>query len=411
MKIKNFWLIITAEPEKPRKSRGNFLIIQIMKITATLSTRVFYVFLLSSLFSLNSLAQEVKNDILKNARVGATESYSGSTTYDGSGAGTAGTNGTYVGYNAGQSTTGESNSFYGANSGYSNTTGTYNSFIGFEAGYSNTSGVSNVFVGSRAGRTNSTGTGNSFFGNNAGRFNVSGANNSFIGYQAGLHNTTGEGNSYLGYVAGISNQTGSLNTSVGLASGYSNTSGSRNTIVGFNAGYNSTSGSGNVFLGYRAGMKELSDNKLYIANDSTSNPLVYGDFSAQKLVFSGKVGIQTSAFPTTVGAANINAYQLFVKGGILTDEIRVRTGWADYVFHKGYSLKSLDDVENFILHNGHLPNVPSAKQIETNGLELGDIARIQQEKIEELTLYIIEQNKKLSSLEKEINEIKAIIKH
>lgn len=113
----------------------------------------------------------------------------------------------------------------------------------------------------------------------------------------------------------------------------------------------------------------------------------------------GKVGIGTENTPSTIGGANINAYKLYVKGGILTEEVRVRTGWADYVFADDYNLRPLAEVESFITANKHLPNVPSAKQVEEDGLSLGDISKIQQEKIEELTLYIIEQNKRIEALE------------
>jgi hypothetical protein len=114
---------------------------------------------------------------------------------------------------------------------------------------------------------------------------------------------------------------------------------------------------------------------------------------------SGKISIGTENTPTTIGSANTSAYRLFVKGGILTDELRVATGWADYVFAKDYNLKPLSEVENFIEANGHLPNVPSAKQVEIEGISVGEMAKIQQEKIEELTLYIIELNKRIESLE------------
>ncbi|NHN25780.1 hypothetical protein FIA58_008850 [Flavobacterium jejuense] len=113
----------------------------------------------------------------------------------------------------------------------------------------------------------------------------------------------------------------------------------------------------------------------------------------------GRVGIGTENTPTAIGSANLSAYKLYVKGGILTEEVRVRTGWADYVFANDYNLKSLAEVENFIVKNKHLPNVPSAKQVEEEGVSLGEMARIQQEKIEELTLYIIEQNKRIEALE------------
>ena len=116
-------------------------------------------------------------------------------------------------------------------------------------------------------------------------------------------------------------------------------------------------------------------------------------------------------------------YQLFVKGGILTEEIRVNlkspSNWADYVFEENYTLPTLEEVECFIEENGHLPNVPSAETLSRDGLNLSEIAKIQQEKIEELTLYIIEQNKKLNEQEerlnvleqqqKEIDELKAFV--
>lgn len=118
---------------------------------------------------------------------------------------------------------------------------------------------------------------------------------------------------------------------------------------------------------------------------------------------NGKVGIGTENTPNTIGASNISAYLLYVKGGILTDELRVATGWADYVFEDNYNLKSLSEVESFIEANGHLPNVPSAKQVEIEGISVGEMTKIQQEKIEELTLYIIELNKKLQILEAKID--------
>lgn len=118
----------------------------------------------------------------------------------------------------------------------------------------------------------------------------------------------------------------------------------------------------------------------------------------------GKVGIgNISTFPTN---SLYNDYKLFVTGGILTDEIRVKLSasgtWADYVFAKDYNLKPLSEVEAYITENGHLPNVPSATQVKEDGIDVADMTRIQQEKIEELTLYIIEQNKRIEALEAKI---------
>jgi hypothetical protein len=135
----------------------------------------------------------------------------------------------------------------------------------------------------------------------------------------------------------------------------------------------------------------------------TTNPTEKLDIVGNSKI-SGKVTIGGNPFPTNTLYTN---YKLFVKGGILTDEVRVAlstaSGWADYVFAKDYNLKPLSEVEAFIAKNKHLPNVPSAAQLKEEGINVGDMARIQQEKIEELTLYIIAQNKRLEALEAKMN--------
>lgn len=99
-----------------------------------------------------------------------------------------------------------------------------------------------------------------------------------------------------------------------------------------------------------------------------------------------------------------------VKGKIRAEEIKVYNTWADYVFNKDYKLSSLKEVETYIEANGHLQNVPSAKEVTENGLKLGEMTKIQQEKIEELTLYIIEQNKINEKQNQEIEELKNQVK-
>ena len=70
------------------------------------------------------------------------------------------------------------------------------------------------------------------------------------------------------------------------------------------------------------------------------------------------------------------------------------------MFGRNYKLKPLEEVENYIKQNGRLPEIPSAKEVETNGADLGELVKLQMQKIEELTLYIIEQNKRIEALEK-----------
>jgi hypothetical protein len=107
--------------------------------------------------------------------------------------------------------------------------------------------------------------------------------------------------------------------------------------------------------------------------------------------------------PGKMGIGTVNSlYKFSVNGTIRSTEVIVENGWADYVFDKKYKLKSLEDVEKFIEQNKHLPGIPSATEIQTNGLKLGEVQSKMMQKIEELTLYIIEQNKRIELLEKKL---------
>jgi len=97
--------------------------------------------------------------------------------------------------------------------------------------------------------------------------------------------------------------------------------------------------------------------------------------------------------------------KLAVNGDIHSKEVRIDlNNWPDYVFDQNYNLPTIAQAEQHIKEKGRLINMPSAETIETKGLELGEITRLQQEKIEELTLYIIELNKRIERLEKSNNQ-------
>lgn len=111
----------------------------------------------------------------------------------------------------------------------------------------------------------------------------------------------------------------------------------------------------------------------------------------------------------SIGTAYVPpGYMLAVDGSIIAEEVVVElsTSWPDYVFEGDYELKTLDQVEYEIKQNGHLPGIPSAAQIETEGLELGEMQRRMMEKIEELTLYVIEINKENRVLKSELENLK-----
>ncbi|HAS43659.1 MAG TPA: hypothetical protein DCS93_24475 [Microscillaceae bacterium] len=280
----------------------------------------------------------------------------------GDGSGTGGSLSVYFGVNTGRVSTAISNVFVGSNSGYNNTTGAYNTFMGQATGYKNTTGGNNTFVGHWSGNRNTTGN-----------------NNTGFGYRTARRNTTGAGNSFFGYM-----------------SGHENTTGNNNLFLGFQAGYKNTTGASNVFIGYKAGYNETGSNKLYIENSNNlTTPLIYGDFSANG------VGINTNQLSD--GSTD---YTLSVNGKVRATEVKVYTGWADYVFEEGYQLRSLEEVEAHINQNGHLPDVPSAKVVEKDGIFVGEMNATLLRKIEELTLYMIESNKATKALQKEVATLK-----
>jgi hypothetical protein len=105
----------------------------------------------------------------------------------------------------------------------------------------------------------------------------------------------------------------------------------------------------------------------------------------------GKVGIGT-ATPKE---------QLSVNGKIRAHEIKVEiANWPDYVFSKDYQLPSLQETENHIKEKGHLLGIPSAEEVKTNGVDLGEMNSKLLKKIEELTLYLIDQNKLIQTQQK-----------
>lgn len=109
---------------------------------------------------------------------------------------------------------------------------------------------------------------------------------------------------------------------------------------------------------------------------------------------------------STITIPSGSSYKLAVGGGILTEKIRVATSgttfWADYVFEPSFKLKPLKEVENYIKENKHLPDVPSTAEVSQNGIDLAQTQAILLQKIEELTLYVIKQDKEIQRLKRKI---------
>jgi hypothetical protein len=99
--------------------------------------------------------------------------------------------------------------------------------------------------------------------------------------------------------------------------------------------------------------------------------------------------------------------KLDVNGTIHSKEVKVdMSGWSDFVFKKEYNLPTLEEVEKHIAEKGHLENIPSEEEVLKNGINLGDMNAKLLQKMEEMTLYMIEQNKRMNQLEKENQNLK-----
>ncbi|MCX2679371.1 hypothetical protein OOZ15_05395 [Galbibacter sp. EGI 63066] len=122
--------------------------------------------------------------------------------------------------------------------------------------------------------------------------------------------------------------------------------------------------------------------------------------NGERSYFKGSLGI---------GTINPGNWKLAVNGKIRAKEIKVETSWSDFVFEKDYNLPTLEEVEQHIKENGHLKDIPSAIEVEENGIYLGDMNAKLLQKIEELMLYTIEQQKRINKYEETLKQLKEIV--
>ncbi|HSK13379.1 MAG TPA: hypothetical protein VK907_09200 [Phnomibacter sp.] len=342
----------------------------------------------------------------------------------------SGPHNTAIGYYAARSaTSGDGNTAAGTYALFSNTAGWWNSAMGYDALWNTTGMLNNAFghmalrevktgveyvafgtnamrftdanpegnqsnlyhslaVGTNALYTNTKGNMNLAVGTNSLYFNTVGSFNTGVGFEALYRNTTGNQNLAVGHRAMENNQTGSFNVTMGATALGSNVSGSNNVAFGVNAGYFCL-GSGNVFYGYEAGYNETGSNKLYIGN-RRDQTLIYGDFSTRQIL----LGVKNPLGYQFKGSRTLN-----VVGGILADSVRVTpmANWADHVFADDYPLMPLSELETFVRTHRHLPGIPTAAEVEAEGIEAGAFTAKLLEKIEELTLHTIAQHKELEA--------------
>lgn len=371
----------------------------------------------------------------------------------------SGAQNTFVGANTGLNSTGQANSFFGFGAGRGNTSGAFNTFIGVLAGSANTTGSSNFIMGTNAGRNNTTGVGNFFLGDNSGGGNTTGSFNVYLGANAGdAPGVNGQNNLAIGFESGRGNQGGFNNSFIGFradagANGLVNAtaignnavvSASNSIVLGSNANVGIGTSTPQAKLeitagtGGNSGLRFTNLTAANTATGSTSKVLTVDnagnvilanyasgarEAAAESLWTKTEAGMlrtaQTGAVVIGKDLRSVPAgYQLYVADGILTEKVKVAVknsaDWSDYVFATNYKLRPLAEVEMFVKENKHLPGIPSAAEVVEQGVDVGKMDAKLLEKIEELTLYMIQLKKdsdrRINRLEKENRQMKQMIK-
>ncbi|MDI9862078.1 coiled-coil domain-containing protein [Flectobacillus roseus] len=381
---------------------------------------------------------------------------------DGAGFNNQGSNNIFIGKTAGfLNASGFANTFIGESAGYSNTTGNNNMFLGTAAGLSNAVGYSNTFIGVNAGRR-SLANGNAYIGTASGINTITGNNNTGLGTLTGQDNVSGSQNTFVGFNSGSKLMSGDFNTFIGALTGVASSASNitNATAIGANTelaisnsivlGNNASVGIGTndpVTNGAKLVVVGAGNNAnvLQLRNIPTRNTVnglrqLFADDAGNLVTFqmtttansASEVKLNTNSVTNTLWTSNesgflknnnnrgvvigegINSlpegYNLYVSEGILTEQVKVALknteDWADHVFSKKHQLMPLQKVEDYIKKHQHLPNIPSAAEMVISGNDLHQTDTKLLEKIEELTLYMIELKKENQQMKQEIESLK-----
>jgi hypothetical protein len=162
---------------------------------------------------------------------------------------------------------------------------------------------------------------------------------------------------------------------------------------------------GTSYLGFNAARTGTS----WVINTDYSNNgggMLYSDiFGNMNFSTVNSIGGSANQILTDADMRSRIALQITRYGVVRAKEIRVETtGWADYVFKPTYKLPPLSEVKTYIDQNQHLPEIPSEQEIAKDGVNLGEMVKLQTKKIEELTLYLIEKDQENKALKENQNQ-------
>jgi len=213
---------------------------------------------------------------------------------------------------------------------------------------------------------------------------------------------------YIFYLDGNNDGSGTFSRATGDAS-------QGNSIANMQIGVRSRNGGekdANAFAGsidevmvYNRAITSSEISELY--NNSHNNIASIWKQTGNNVYLNNnyKLGININSIPAN--------YKLAVKGEILAEGVKVslnQADWSDFVFADSYTLRPLDEVETFIKENKHLPEVPSAEQVGEQGIDLAKMDAVLLQKIEELTLYMIDMKKENQQLAEKNAELEKLVK-
>ncbi|MFN8353179.1 MAG: hypothetical protein U0Y10_01930 [Spirosomataceae bacterium] len=301
---------------------------------------------------------------------------------------------------------------------------TTNVRLGIDAGKVITSGSSNTFLGHNTGFSSTTGIYNAYVGALSGYNTVSTEGNTLVGYKSGYYITAGTNNTFIGREAGSPSTVTTLSNATAIGANATVTA-SNSLILGNNANV----GIGNTAPANRLEItaSQTSSSGLRFTNLTASSAISSGNYTKALsvnangdviLISSGQWNLDETGFITNGNPNGVKigtsittpvGYKLYVSDGILTERVKVAlkssADWSDKVFDVGYRLRSLKDVDFFIKKNKHLPNVPSAEELVQSGFDLAKMDAVLLEKIEELTLYLIEIKKENQRLKQRVEKL------